>query len=118
MEVIEHVADSQAFIELLAGLVRPGGMVVLSTINRTIKSYFYAIFVAEHVLRLLPRGTHQWRKFLTPEEIRIWMQAYGLEVVNVSGATLNLRTREMQLSSDVSVNYLLASRPEQSIQHC
>jgi 2-polyprenyl-6-hydroxyphenyl methylase/3-demethylubiquinone-9 3-methyltransferase len=92
MEVIEHVADSRLFLEKCAALVRPGGLFVLSTINRTIKSYAYAIVAAEHVLRLLPRGTHQWDRFVTPDEVGRVIDPMGLRVTDVSGVTMRLLT--------------------------
>jgi 2-polyprenyl-6-hydroxyphenyl methylase/3-demethylubiquinone-9 3-methyltransferase len=89
MEVIEHVADHEVFIERCAELVGPGGLMILSTINRTWKSFAYAIVVAEYVLRLLPRGTHQWERFLKPEEIAGALARHGLRGADVSGVTMN-----------------------------
>jgi 2-polyprenyl-6-hydroxyphenyl methylase/3-demethylubiquinone-9 3-methyltransferase len=107
MEVIEHVARSDDFLDRCAELVRPGGLVILSTINRTWKSYAFAIAMAEFVLRLLPRGTHQWRRFVRPDEIRSSLERNLFRVVDVSGVTMNLRSRLLQLSNDSSVNYML-----------
>jgi 2-polyprenyl-6-hydroxyphenyl methylase / 3-demethylubiquinone-9 3-methyltransferase len=112
MEVVEHVADARAFLARCAELVKPGGLMILSTINRTIKSFAYAIVAAEYVLRLLPRGAHQWRRFVTPPEAGTALAAGGLTLLDVSGVTLNLRTRDLQLSRDTAVNYMLtAVRP-------
>jgi 2-polyprenyl-6-hydroxyphenyl methylase / 3-demethylubiquinone-9 3-methyltransferase len=110
MEVIEHVADHAAFLGLCAELLRPGGTAVLSTINRTRKSYAYAIVAAEYVLRLLPRGTHDWHRFVTPQEVGTAFAPHGVDVTCVTGVTMNLFQRSMQRSSDVSVNYMLAAR--------
>lgn len=109
MEVIEHVADHNAFLECCAELVAPGGLMILSTINRTTKSYVYAIVAAEHVLRLLPRGTHQWERFLKPEEIGASVAPHGLRVSNVSGVTMNVMSRKMQLARDASVNFIMTA---------
>jgi 2-polyprenyl-6-hydroxyphenyl methylase/3-demethylubiquinone-9 3-methyltransferase len=109
MEVIEHVADHEVFLERCADLIAPGGIMVLSTINRTFKSYAYAIVAAEYVLRLLPRGTHQWDRFLKPEEIGIALSSHGLRTANVSGVTMNLLSRQMQLSRDAAVNFIMTA---------
>jgi 2-polyprenyl-6-hydroxyphenyl methylase / 3-demethylubiquinone-9 3-methyltransferase len=109
MEVIEHVADSDVFLARCADLVRPGGLMILSTINRTFKSYAYAIVAAEWILRLLPRGTHQWERFLTPDEIGKAVASCGLRVADVSGVTMNLRSRQMQLSTDAQVNFIMTA---------
>jgi 2-polyprenyl-6-hydroxyphenyl methylase / 3-demethylubiquinone-9 3-methyltransferase len=109
MEVIEHVAHSDDFLDRCAELVRPGGLVILSTFNRTWKSYVFAIVLGEYVLRLLPRGTHQWRRFVRPDEIRSSLERNLFRVVNVSGVTMNLRSRLLQLSNDSSVNYMLTA---------
>jgi 2-polyprenyl-6-hydroxyphenyl methylase/3-demethylubiquinone-9 3-methyltransferase len=109
MEVIEHVTHSADFLDRCAQLVRPGGLMILSTINRTWKSYAFAIVMGEFVLRLLPRGAHQWRRFVRPEEISSSLERNLFRVVDVSGVTMNLRSRLMQLSKDTSVNYLLTA---------
>ena len=110
MEVIEHVADTDVFLSRCAELVNPGGLMILSTINRTVKSFVYAIVLAEYVLRLLPRGTHQWARFFTPEEFCIAMGLHGLHVTDVRGVTMNLRSRMMQLSADTRVNFLATAQ--------
>jgi 2-polyprenyl-6-hydroxyphenyl methylase/3-demethylubiquinone-9 3-methyltransferase len=109
MEVIEHVAHSADFLDRCAELVRPGGLVILSTINRTWKSYAFAIVMGEYVLRLLPRGAHQWRKFVQPDEITSSLERNLFRVVDVSGVTMNLRSRRLQISNDSSVNYMLTA---------
>jgi 2-polyprenyl-6-hydroxyphenyl methylase / 3-demethylubiquinone-9 3-methyltransferase len=112
MEVVEHVSDAPAFLGHCAWLVKPGGLMILSTINRTLKSFVYAIVAAEYIFRLLPRGAHQWRRFVTPAEAGAALAAGGMTVLDVSGVTLNLRTRDLQLSRDTKVNYMLtAARP-------
>ena len=109
MEVIEHVADHDVFLDRCAALVGPGGLMILSTINRTLKSFAYAIVAAEYVLRLLPRGTHQWERFLKPEEIGAALGSHGLRTSNVSGVTMNLLSRGMQLSRDRQVNFIMTA---------
>jgi 2-polyprenyl-6-hydroxyphenyl methylase/3-demethylubiquinone-9 3-methyltransferase len=108
MEVIEHVADCDAFLRRCAELVRPRGLLILSTINRTAKSFAYVIVMAEYVLRVLPRGTHDWRKFRRPAELERALTPSGFRVVDVSGVTMRLSTRDLQLSKDVGVNFLMA----------
>jgi 2-polyprenyl-6-hydroxyphenyl methylase / 3-demethylubiquinone-9 3-methyltransferase len=112
IEVVEHVADSSVFLQVCAKLVSPGGLMILSTINRTFKSFAFAIVAAEYVLRLLPRGAHQWGRFRTPDEIGATMERNGLTVTDVSGVTLNLLSRDLQVSAKTDVNYVLtAERP-------
>lgn len=109
MEVIEHVTDHQLFLQTCVSLTGPKGLVILSTINRTLKSWFQAIVMGEHILGLLPRGAHQWDRFVTPEEIRAELARNGMRTIDVSGVTMNLRTRAMQLSSRTGVNYILTA---------
>jgi 2-polyprenyl-6-hydroxyphenyl methylase/3-demethylubiquinone-9 3-methyltransferase len=109
MEVVEHVADAHVFLTRCAQLVNANGLMILSTINRTLKSFAYAIVAAEYILRLLPRGAHQWRRFVTPREAGAALAASGLEMMDVSGVSLNLMTRNLQLSRDTGVNYILTA---------
>ena len=112
MEVVEHVPDAAAFIQRCAPLVKPGGLFVLSTLNRTVKSYLFAIVAAEYVLRLLPRGAHQWKRFVMPAEMAAAVERCGLAVTDVSGVTFNVLARALQLSRNTDVNYILtAARP-------
>lgn len=112
MEVVEHVPDTRMFLSACGRLVKAGGLMILSTINRTLKSFAYAIVAAEYVLRLLPRGAHQWRRFVTPDEAGEALAASGLRLSDVSGVTLNLLTRDLQLSRDKKVNYILTAARE------
>ena len=109
MEVVEHVADSRLFLESCAALVRPCGLFILSTINRTIKSYAYAIIAAEQVLRLLPRGTHRWDRFITPEEVAQAIKPSGFCTTDVHGVTMRLVTGHLRLSRDAQVNYIMTA---------
>ena len=110
MEVIEHVPDPRVFLRDCAARVKPGGLLVLSTINRSVKSLFYAKIVGEYVLGLLPRGSHQWNRFVQPPEIEAELGKLNFGQFVQSGVAMNLRTGELQLALDRSVNYLLAAR--------
>ena len=109
MEVVEHVADSRLFLETCAALVRPGGLFILSTINRTAKSYAYAIVAGEWLLRLLPRGTHQWDRFMTPDEVMRSIAPSGFRLADVQGVTMRLVTGQLRLSRDAQVNYIMTA---------
>jgi 2-polyprenyl-6-hydroxyphenyl methylase / 3-demethylubiquinone-9 3-methyltransferase len=109
LEVVEHVPDVGAFVKTCASLVRPGGVMILSTINRNIKSYALAIVAAEYVLGWLPRGTHQWERFVTPDELSRFATGAGLDRPRFSGMTFDPLRDTWSLSSDTDVNYLAAS---------
>ncbi len=109
LEVVEHVPDVPAFIGVCAQVLRPGGMMLLSTINRTARAFALAIVGAEYVLRWLPRGTHQWDRFVTPEELSDALRGSGLRVVETRGLTFNPLTREWRLSDDTGVNYFMSA---------
>ncbi|MEQ9642061.1 MAG: bifunctional 2-polyprenyl-6-hydroxyphenol methylase/3-demethylubiquinol 3-O-methyltransferase UbiG [Alphaproteobacteria bacterium] len=111
-EVIEHVADPAQLMADCAALVKPGGLLVVATLNRTFRSLLLGIVAAEYVLRWLPRGTHDWRRFVTPDEVRGMLENTGLSPIDLRGVTLNPLTRRWRLSGDTSVNYMLqAHRP-------
>lgn len=109
LEVVEHVPDPATFIKTCASLTRPGGMLIASTINRNMKSYALAIVAAEYVLRWLPRGTHQWDKFITPEELAGFMMEAGLSRPVLSGMIYNPLADDWRLADDTDVNYLAAA---------
>jgi 2-polyprenyl-6-hydroxyphenyl methylase/3-demethylubiquinone-9 3-methyltransferase len=109
LEVVEHVPDVAAFVATCAGLVRPGGMLVLSTINRTVKAYALAIVAAEYVLGWLPRGTHQWERFVTPDELARYIASAGLAAPEFRGFVYDPLRDRWSLSSDTAVNYLAAA---------
>lgn len=110
MEVVEHVADPQGYIDACASLVRPGGITITSTINRNPKSYVFAIVGAEHVMRWLPKGTHEWSKFVTPDELFEMLSKAGLEPVDRTGFVFNPFGWSWRLSArDLSVNYVTAA---------
>jgi 2-polyprenyl-6-hydroxyphenyl methylase/3-demethylubiquinone-9 3-methyltransferase len=109
LEVIEHVPDVAAFLKTCAALVRPGGLMVLSTINRTLKSYALAIVAAEYVLGWLPRGTHQWERFVTPDELARHLSGAGLTTPRFKGLVYDPLGDRWNLSTDTDVNYLAAA---------
>lgn len=107
MEVVEHVSDVDLFLKSCGQLVRPGGMMVATTLNRTARSFAMAIVGAEYVLRWLPRGTHDWKKFLKPSELSRGLRSGGLTVREIVGATYNPLARTWAITSDLAVNYML-----------
>jgi 2-polyprenyl-6-hydroxyphenyl methylase / 3-demethylubiquinone-9 3-methyltransferase len=107
LEVVEHVADPALFLAAAARLVRPGGGFVASTINRTPKAFIFGIIGAEYLLRWLPRGTHQWRKFLRPSELAAGLREHGLLAKEISGLSYNPLAGRWALSRDIEVNYLV-----------
>ncbi len=109
LEVVEHVPDVRAFLATCASLVRPGGLMLLSTINRTLKAYMLAIVGAEYVLRWLPVGTHQWERFVTPAELQAHVAAAGLSPARFEGLVYNPLSDTWSLSADTDVNYLAAA---------
>ncbi len=110
MEMVEHVPDPAAIVAACAKLVKPGGWVFLSTLNRNPKSFLFAIVGAEYLLRLLPAGTHEYAKFIRPSELATWGRSAGLDVLHTRGMEYNPLTKRYWLSDDTSVNYLLACR--------
>ncbi len=110
LEMLEHVPDPAAVIKACTTLVRDGGHVFLSTINRNPKAYLFAVIGAEYILNMLPRGTHEYAKFIRPSEMEAWARASGLELTDISGMSYNPLTREYRLGRDVSVNYLASFR--------
>ena len=109
MEMLEHVPDPAAIVQACATLVKPGGHVFFSTLNRNPKSYLFAIIGAEYILRLLPRGTHDYMKFITPAELSQYIRRAGLEVDALKGMTYNPLTKIYSLNQNTDVNYLVAS---------
>lgn len=107
LEMLEHVPDPASIIRACAKLVKPGGQIFFSTINRNPKAFMLAIVGAEYILRLLPRGTHEYAKLIKPSELAAWSRAAGLEVQDTSGMFYNPLTGVPSLNRDVSVNYLM-----------
>lgn len=112
MEMLEHVPDPAAIVQACATLVKPGGVVVLSTINRTAKAFALAIIGAEYVLGLIPRGTHDYAKLIKPSELSAWARQAGLATHDISGIRYNPMTGGARVvPHDVDINYLLTARP-------
>jgi 2-polyprenyl-6-hydroxyphenyl methylase/3-demethylubiquinone-9 3-methyltransferase len=106
MEMLEHVAEPADFLQTLARLVRPGGTVFVSTLNRNIKSFLLAIVGAEYVLRLLPRGTHEYERFIRPAELAGWARGANLALAHTAGLHYDPFGDRCSLNEDVSVNYI------------
>ena len=109
LEVVEHIPDVSAFLTTVAKTVRPGGLLIASTLNRTMASYALAIIGAEYILRWLPRGTHDWNRFVTPEEMAIYFKRAGLDAPRFTGLVLDPIRDRWQLSSDTAVNYFASA---------
>jgi 2-polyprenyl-6-hydroxyphenyl methylase/3-demethylubiquinone-9 3-methyltransferase len=110
MEMLEHVPDPSSVVAACARLVKPGGWVFFSTLNRNPKSYLFAVIGAEYVLKLLPRGTHDYAKFIKPAELARMAREAGLEMQQITGLTYNPLTKVFRLEADTDVNYLMATR--------
>ncbi|MBP0594608.1 bifunctional 2-polyprenyl-6-hydroxyphenol methylase/3-demethylubiquinol 3-O-methyltransferase UbiG [Paraburkholderia sp. LEh10] len=110
MEMLEHVPDPSKIVEACRTLVKPGGWVFFSTLNRNVKSYLLAVIGAEYLARMLPKGTHDYARFIRPSELAGFARAVGLQTVDIKGITYNPLTRHFGLSGDTDVNYLLACR--------
>ena len=112
MEMLEHVPDPSAIVQACAALVKPGGHVFMSTLNRNPKAYLFAVLGAEYILRLLPKGTHDYDKFITPAELSQFARSAGLDINGMRGMGYNPLTKIYSLNNDTSVNYLMAcTRP-------
>lgn len=107
MEVIEHVADVSSFMNASCDLLKPGGLMFIATINRTLKSFAFAIVGAEYILRWLPRGTHEWDRFLKPSEIEAHLSSNGLVLRKLDGMSYNPVKDLWSLSSDIGINYIM-----------
>lgn len=107
MEVIEHVASVESFLKASCGLVKPNGIMILATLNRTMKSYALAIVGAEYVLKWLPKGTHDWNKFLKPSEIEPHLRNNGMNLQRIQGVFYNPLLDKWSLSEDIDVNYMM-----------
>jgi len=112
MEMLEHVPDPGSIVMACRQLVKPGGWVFLSTLNRNPKSYLLAIVGAEYILNMLPKGTHDWAKFIKPAELARHTRAAGMDIVEVIGMTYNPLSKVYSLGRDTDVNYLMACRLE------
>ncbi|GGX60744.1 bifunctional 2-polyprenyl-6-hydroxyphenol methylase/3-demethylubiquinol 3-O-methyltransferase UbiG [Saccharospirillum salsuginis] len=115
LEMLEHVPDPMSVIQAIHTLLKPGGLAFFSTINRNPKAWAMAIVGAEYVLRLLPKGTHEYRKLIRPSELKRWAETAGLQVTEFKGMHYNPFSRNCSLNADVSVNYLMASRKPEDV---
>jgi 2-polyprenyl-6-hydroxyphenyl methylase/3-demethylubiquinone-9 3-methyltransferase len=109
LEMLEHVPDPSAIVKACAALLKPGGMVFFSTLNRTPKSYLFAIVGAEYILRLLPKNTHDYAKFIRPSELSAWCTQHDLTPNEIQGIAYNPFTKHFKITTDVNVNYLLCA---------
>jgi 2-polyprenyl-6-hydroxyphenyl methylase / 3-demethylubiquinone-9 3-methyltransferase len=107
MEMLEHVPDPLSVVRACAALVKPGGQLFFSTLNRNAKAYLMAVIGAEYVLNLLPKGTHDYSKFIKPSELASWLRQSGLELQHQTGVTYNPLSKQYSLTPDTSVNYML-----------
>jgi 2-polyprenyl-6-hydroxyphenyl methylase / 3-demethylubiquinone-9 3-methyltransferase len=110
MEMLEHVPDPASVVAACAAMVKPGGWVFLSTLNRNAKSYALAILGAEYILNMLPRGTHEWAKFIRPHELASHVRQAGMETVQIIGMTYSPFSKTYKLEQDTDVNYMMACR--------
>ena len=110
MEMLEHVPDPASVVRASAALVKPGGWVFFSTLNRNLKSYLFAIVGAEYMLNLLPRGTHAYAKFIKPSELARFARDAGLEIVELVGLTYNPFNKNYKIEADTDINYIMAAR--------
>ena len=110
MEVIEHVNDPRQFTGTCASMVKPGGMMFVATLNRTLKAFGLAIIGAEYILGWMPKGTHQWEKFIKPEELKQWLEEYGMEQKTLAGVVFNPISNTWNRSGDTAVNFMIASQ--------
>ncbi|MBM3468798.1 MAG: bifunctional 2-polyprenyl-6-hydroxyphenol methylase/3-demethylubiquinol 3-O-methyltransferase UbiG [Alphaproteobacteria bacterium] len=106
LEIVEHVADVPGFLSTCTELIKPQGALILTTLNRTWKSYAFAIIGAEYIMRLLPVGTHDWNKFLSPAELASYLRPLGFSFMNLRGLSYNLFKNKWHISSDLDVNYM------------
>ena len=113
LEVVEHVAEVETFVAACCRMVRPGGFAIFATLNRTAKSFTFAIIGAEYLLRWLPRGTHDWRRFIRPSELARHVRDSGVRVIEVTGVSYDIMNDQWRLARDVSANYMLvAEKPD------
>lgn len=110
MEMLEHVPDPSSIVRACAALTKPGGSLFFSTLNRNAKAFLFAIVGAEYVLNMLPKGTHEYARFIQPAELALWCRDAGLELTETCGLEHNPITKRYWLSSDTSVNYMIACR--------
>ncbi|ARN85282.1 bifunctional 2-polyprenyl-6-hydroxyphenol methylase/3-demethylubiquinol 3-O-methyltransferase UbiG [Candidatus Nucleicultrix amoebiphila] len=109
-EIIEHVSDSQFFVDACSKALKPGGLLIISTLNRTLKSYFLAIIGAEYILRMVPKGTHQWERFLKPSELHKTLINHNCKIIDLKGLTYHPIEKSWKFSNELNVNYILTAQ--------
>lgn len=107
LEIVEHVADVPLFLKSCCDLVKPGGMIIMSTLNRTVKSYALGILAAEYILKWVPKGTHQWQKFVEPADLVMGLEKHGVATSKIKGLSFNPLKRTWSIGDDLDVNYML-----------
>lgn len=110
MEMLEHVPEPKIIIENCVKLLKPGGLAFFSTLNRTLKSYALGVLAAEYILKLVPKGTHNYQQFIKPSELRTLLEQYGLNLIEIKGLNYNPFTHNANISNDASINYMVAAR--------
>lgn len=110
MELLEHVADTETIIKNCAKLVKPNGIIFFSTLNRNLKSYLLAILMAEYILKLIPKGTHDYQKFIKPSELQQMLAVYGLTIIDIKGLCYNPITSSVTINNKPSINYIVACK--------
>jgi 2-polyprenyl-6-hydroxyphenyl methylase/3-demethylubiquinone-9 3-methyltransferase len=110
MEMLEHVPDPASVVKACASLVKPGGKVFFSTLNRHPKAYLLAVLGAEYIMKMLPKGTHDYKRFIRPSEMAAWCRQAGLNVQDITGMSYNPISKAFKLGDDVKVNYLMHCR--------
>lgn len=110
MEMLEHVPDPEVIIDNCSKLIKPGGFAFFSTLNRNLKSYALGVIAAEYILNLVPKGTHEYKKFIKPSEMRSLLSKYGFELSSIRGLEYNPLTQAVKLSNNVDINYMIACR--------
>ena len=115
MEVVEHVADVGAYLSACARLVKPGGLMIVATLNKTLKSLALAKFAAEYVLGLMPRGTHDWNRFISPPDLQKSLQEVGLTTLKTQGVSFDPLRWEWHLSADLDINYMMVAAKARSL---
>jgi 2-polyprenyl-6-hydroxyphenyl methylase/3-demethylubiquinone-9 3-methyltransferase len=117
MEVVEHVADVGAYLAACAKLVKPGGITIVATLNKTLKSLALAKVAAEYVLGWMPRGTHDWNRFIPPGQLQQFLEESGLNILKIQGISFDILTWDWRLAPDLDVNYMVVAGKAQALSN-